>query len=546
VTGHPLITLPEWKALEAHAAALDTTHMRDLFKNDPDRFARFSFKLGPLLVDYSKSRATTETMGLLLELARVRAVDAGRAAMFAGKPINATENKPALHVALRRHSDNAVHVDGDDVMPEVRNARERVKSFSEDVRSGARKGNTGKTFRHIVNIGIGGSHIGPMFVAEALGCTLTSNLSVHFISNLDAAQLDDVLETLDAATTLFVICSKTFTTPETMSNARRARDWLVENLGDNAVATHVAAVTAARDKAVAFGVPAACVFPVWDWVGGRYSLWSAMSLAAILAHGYEAFDQMLAGAEAVDGHFETAPLDQNLPVLLAMIGIWYADFLGAPAIAILPYDHRLRSVSTYVQQLDMESNGKGVMIDGMPVGPGTAPIVFGGGGSDSQHSFFQLLHQGPRFIPCDFVAALSGLSGSDKNRDVLLSNVFGQTEALMMGRAATDLAGTSPSLKPHKEFSGNRPSNTLLLDDLTPYSVGMLAALYEHKIFVQSLVWGVNAFDQWGVELGKELAQKLESALGGEEGARRALQNAGNSSTAGLVATYLDVKGRAS
>lgn len=546
MTGHPLTTLPEWKALESHAAAQHAVHMRDLFADDPDRFSRFSFKYGPLLVDYSKNRMTTETLALLLELANARGVDAGRAAMFSGSVLNATEKRSALHIALRKRDNRTLHVDGTDVMADVRAVRARLKSFADDIRGGARKGSTGKVFRHIVNIGIGGSHNGPMFVADALKDAEPSELTVDFVSNLDSGQLNDVLEGLDPAATLFVICSKTFTTSETMANAQRAREWLVANLGDRAPSAHMAAVSAATDKAVAFGIPEDCVFPIWDWVGGRYSLWSAVSLAPILVRGFEAFDQMLAGAEAMDGHFETAPLDQNLPVLLAMIGIWHADFLGAPALAVLPYDHRLRLLPAHVQQLDMESNGKGVMMDGAPVGTDAGPIVFGGGGSDSQHSFFQLLHQGPRHIPCDFIAALSGMNGSDKNRDILLSNVFGQTEALAMGRTAEDLADTPDYLKPHKMFQGNRSSNTLLLDEVTPYTVGMLTALYEHKVFVQSLVWGVNAFDQWGVELGKELAQKLEPALSGDAGAVNALGEAGNSSTAGLVAAYLVAKGRAS
>ncbi len=546
MTGHPLTTLPEWKALESHAAAQNAVHMRDLFANDPDRFSRFSFKYGPLLVDYSKNRVTPETMALLLELADVRGVDAGRAAMFSGAILNSTENRAALHIALRKRDDKALYAGDTDVMADVRTVRDRIKSFADSVRSGARKGSTGKAFRHIVNIGIGGSHIGPMFAADALRNAKAPELTVDFVSNLDAAHLKDVLEGLDPAATLFVICSKTFTTSETMSNAAQACAWLVASLGERAPSAHMAAVSAETEKAVAFGVPEECVFPIWDWVGGRYSLWSAVSLAAILARGFEAFDQLLAGAEAMDGHFETAPLDQNLPVLLAMIGIWNADFLGAPAMAVLPYDHRLRLFPAHVQQLDMESNGKGVMRDGAPVGTDAGPIVFGGGGSDSQHSFFQLLHQGPRHIPCDFIAALSGVNGPDKNRDILLSNVFGQTEALALGRAAEDLADISDALKPHKVFPGNRSSNTLLLDEITPYTVGMLTALYEHKVFVQSLVWGVNAFDQWGVELGKELAKKLEPALNGDASAVRALEDAGNSSTSGLVAAYLEAKGRKS
>ncbi|MEQ9449762.1 MAG: glucose-6-phosphate isomerase, partial [Rhodospirillaceae bacterium] len=349
----------------------------------------------------------------------------------------------------------------------------------------------------------------------------------------------EVLTTLDPASTLFAVCSKTFTTTEMMANAHRARDWIVENLGEQAVSKHMIAVSADTEKATSFGIPEDSVFPIWDWVGGRFSLWSAMSVSAIIACGYEVFDQFLAGAEAMDRHFETASLGQNLPVILAMIGVWHSDFLGASAHAVLAYDHALRLLPAHIQQLDMESNGKGVSVDGTPLDVNAGSVVFGGSGSDSQHSFFQLLHQSPRLISSDFIAALSG--GDQINRDLLLSNVFGQTEALMMGRAPSDLDSVPEHLRAHRAFPGNRPTTTLLLDDLSPYAVGMLVALYEHKIFVQSLVWGINAFDQWGVELGKKAARSLEAALAGEPDAVKALED-GNSSTAGLVAAYLAVK----
>ena len=537
MTGHPLTMLPAWQALETHAAVLRDAHLRDHFAADPDRFARFSFSLGPLLVDYSKNRITAETMGLLMELARARNVEAGRAAMFAGAPINATENRAVLHVALRNRAARPMTVDGVDVMPDVRAVRERLKKFAEDIRAGTRKGATGKPIRHIVNIGIGGSHLGPMFVADALKDHQRADLSVAFVSNPDRAQIDDVLAGLDASATLFIVASKTFTTTETMFNAHAARTWIVDALGEAAIGKHFAAISTNLDAAGKFGIAADAVFPMWDWVGGRYSVWSAIGLAVMIACGYEVFDQFLAGAEAMDRHFETASLDQNLPVILAMIGIWHADFLGAAAVAVLPYDHRLKLLPFHLQQVDMESNGKGVMTDGVPVAGDAGPIIFGGGGSDSQHSFYQLLHQGPRMIPCDFIGALRGADGTGPGRDLLLANMFAQTEALMKGRSAADLAATPPDLQPHRSFSGNRPSTTFLLEDVNPYVLGMLIALYEHKVFVQGLVWGINSFDQWGVELGKELAKSLEPALNGAPLKDR------DSSTAGLVAAYLNAKG---
>ena len=537
MTGHPLTTLPAWQALETHAATVRATHLRDLFADDPDRFARFSFTLGPLMADYSKNRITAETMGLLMELARARHVEAGRAAMFAGEHINTTENRAVLHVALRNRAARPMTAGGADVMPEVRATRARLQKFAEEVRAGTWTGATGKPIRHIVNIGIGGSHLGPMFVADALKDHQRADVSVAFVSNPDRAQIDDVLKGLDAGATLFIVASKTFTTAETMFNAHIARTWITDALGEAAVARHFAALSTNLKAAGAFGIGADTVFPMWDWVGGRYSVWSAIGLAVMVACGYEVFDQFLAGAEAMDRHFETASLDQNLPVILAMIGIWHADFLGASAMAVLPYDYRLKLLPFHLQQLDMESNGKGVMTDGASVAGGAGPIVFGGGGSDSQHSFYQLLHQGPRMIPCDFIGALRGADGTGPSRDLLLANMFAQTEALMKGRAAADLATTPPALVPHRSFTGNRPSTTLLLEEVTPYVLGMLIALYEQKVFVQGLVWGINSFDQWGVELGKELAKSLEPALNGAP-----LQGR-DSSTAGLVAAYLNAKG---
>lgn len=543
MTSSSLTALPAWQALQTHAAALGGQHLRDLFADDPDRFARLSFSFGPLRVDYSKNRITPETLGLLAELASVRRVEEGRAAMFAGARINTTENRAVLHVALRNREERQMLLDGVDVMPEVRATRARLKTFSDAVRSGAWTGATGKTIRHIVNIGIGGSHLGPMFVADALKDFQKPDLSVAFVSNPDRAQLDEALAPLDPAETLFVICSKTFTTAETTANADAARAWLTARLGEGAVAKHFAAVSTNVEAAQKFGIHADAVFPMWDWVGGRYSVWSAIGLSVILACGYDCFDQLLAGAEAMDRHFETASLGANLPVILALLGVWYADFFDAPAVAVMPYDHRLKLFPFHLQQLDMESNGKGVTKDGAPVENKTGPIIFGGGGSDSQHSFFQLLHQSPRLIPCDFIIALKGADGFGPSRDLLMANAFAQTEALMKGRTAADLGDTPESLRPHREFTGNRPSNTLLLDEISPYVLGMLIALYEHKVFVQGLIWGVNSFDQWGVELGKELAKSLMPALleKGPAAAEGVLRSR-DSSTAGLALAYLQAK----
>lgn len=541
-----LKALPAWQALEAHAGVLRGQHMRDLFAADPDRFARLSFSFGPIRVDYSKNRITVETLGLLAELARARGVEAGRAAMFAGARLNTTENRAVLHVALRNRAERPMLIDGVDVMGDVRATRARLKAFSEQVRGGQWRGATGKVIRHIVNIGIGGSHLGPMFVADALKDFQSPEMSVAFVSNPDRAQLDEVLAPLEPAETMFVIASKTFTTAETTANANAARAWLTSRLGAGAVQKHFAAVSTNVEAAMNFGIHREAVFPMWDWVGGRYSLWSAIGLPVILVCGFAAFDQLLAGAEAMDGHFETASLHQNLPVILALLGVWYADFFDAPALAVLPYDHRLKLLPSHLQQLDMESNGKGVTKDGAPVETKAGPIIFGGGGSDSQHSFFQLLHQGPRLVPCDFIIALKGADGFGATRELLLANALAQTEALMKGRPAAALAETPEPLRPHREFSGNRPSNTLLLDELTPYALGMLIALYEHKVFVQGLIWGINSFDQWGVELGKELARSLAPALSEKSpAAAEAILQARDSSTAGLALAYVQAKARA-
>jgi len=534
----------EWRALQNHATAISGLHMRDMFARDPKRFAQFSLREGSLLLDYSKNLITAETIKLLVDLALVRQVPQRRDAMFSGARINTTENRAALHVALRNRAEGRglvrpVIIDGVDVMGDVLHTLMRLREFSESVRDGSWTGSTSKPIRHIVNIGIGGSHLGPMFVTDALKDYQRDDLSVAFVSTLDRTQIDDVLKSRDPATTMFVITSKTFTTVEAMSNAAIAREWISSSLGEHAIPRHFAAVSTNHRATTEFGIPAASVFPMWDWVGGRYSVCSAIGLPIILACGFDTFDCFLSGAHAMDLHFEAAPLEQNMPFLLAMLGIWYAEFFQAPAMAILPYDYRLKLLPFHIQQVDMESNGKCTTLAGTPVETHTGPIVFGGGGSDSQHSFFQFLHQSPRLIPCDFIAAIKTRRGADPSRDVLLANCFAQTEALMKGRMISELQHIPDELRRHRAFSGSRPTNTILLDSLTPIALGQLVALYEHKVFVQGAIWGLNSFDQWGVELGKELAKSLEPAVSGAE-----LLAERDSSTAGLVAAYLEAKRR--
>lgn len=534
--------MPEWAALQAHASLMADVHIRDLFAASPDRFALMSTRDGKVLLDYSKNRVTGETMSLLRALARACGLEEHRARMFAGVKINTTENRAVLHTALRNRAigqggAKPVVVDGVDVMPDVLHTLKRLREFSELVRDGTWTGSTGKKIQHIVNIGIGGSHLGPMFVADALKDYQRVDLSVAFVSNPDRAQIDDLLKVCDPAATLFVISSKTFTTAETMANAAIAREWISDALGEQAIARHFVAVSTNHHATTAFGIPAESVFPMWDWVGGRYSVCSAIGLPIILGCGFDVFDALLEGAHAMDRHFETAPFESNMPVILALLGVWYADFFDAPAMALLPYDHRLKLFPFHIQQVDMESNGKSVTLAGAPVETNAGPVVFGGGGSDSQHSFFQLLHQSPRMIPCDFIAALKPRGDFDDSRDLLLANCFAQTEALMKGRTVDELSGMPAELKPHRTFSGNRPTNTILLDSLSPFALGQLIALYEHKVFVQGVIWGLNSFDQWGVELGKDLAKSLGPAIAGET-----MLGPRDSSTAGLLAAYLEAK----
>ncbi|MDX8379055.1 MAG: glucose-6-phosphate isomerase [Gallionella sp.] len=509
-----------WQALNTHYNATKTQHMRQLFEEDMARAEKFSVQFGSLLFDYSKNRITLETKKLLLDLAEQAALPAYIERMFSGDKINLTEQRAVLHTALRNRSNKPVLVQGKDVMPDVRRVLALMRQFSHNVRSGQHLGHTGRAITDIVNIGIGGSDLGPMMVCEALKPYASGNLRAHFVSNVDASQLSETLKKLNAETTLFIVSSKTFTTQETLTNAHSARTWLIAQLGAEAAVTkHFAAVSTNLKATAAFGIPADHVFEFWNWVGGRYSLWSAIGLPIALYIGMDKFEELLDGAHAMDEHFRTAPADQNIPVLLGMLGIWYGNFFGADSNAVLPYDQYLHRFSAYLQQLEMESNGKGVDREGHCVDYDTGMIVWGEAGTNGQHAFYQLIHQGTRIIPADFLAPIHSQNPMGKHHDILLANCFAQTEALMKGKTpaeareeltAQGLAGeTLEALLPHKVLPGNRPSNTLLFERLDPHTLGMLIALYEHKVFVQGIVWNINSFDQWGVEFGKQLAKKI-------------------------------------
>jgi glucose-6-phosphate isomerase len=536
-------SLPVWAALLDHARAVAPLRMRDLFDADPDRFARFHLRLGDMVVDYAKNRITTETMGLLVDLARQAGVEARRDAMFGGKPINVTEGRAVLHVALRDPTDRPVLVDGEDVKPGIRAVLARMEAFSEAVRSGAWTGATGKAITDVVNIGIGGSDLGPVMVVEALKAHAQPGLSVRFVSNVDGTHMAETLKVLDPETTLFLVASKTFTTQETLTNAHSARDWLVAALGEAAVARHFAALSTNGEAVSAFGIDTANMFEFWDWVGGRYSLWSAIGLPIAIAVGFDRFRQLLDGAHAMDVHFRTAPLEANMPVILALLGVWYTDFLGASAHAVLPYDQYLHRLPAYLQQADMESNGKRVTLDGESVTWATGPILFGEPGTNGQHSFYQLIHQGTHLIPCDFIAPAQSHNPLGRHHAILLSNFLAQTEALMRGKTEAEaraelvaqgkVGAELEALVPHKVFPGNRPTNSILVKRVDPHTLGMLVALYEHKIHVQATVWNINAYDQWGVELGKQLAKAILPELEDD-----GTTPAHDSSTNGLIGLY--------
>jgi len=537
---HPT-QLPAWHALETHARAIEGEHMRDLFDRDPTRFDSFSLRLDDLLLDYSKNLVIHQTMALLGDLAAQAGLAGWRDRLFAGDKINSTEHRAVLHVALRNRSNRPILVDGADVMPEINAVLAKVRDFSDKVRSGAWKGATGKRITDVVNIGIGGSDLGPVMITEALKPYAQPGLHVRFVSNVDGSHIAETLKVCDPETTLFIIASKTFTTQETIANATTARDWLVAKLGAGAVAKHFVALSTNAPAVTAFGIDAANMFEFWDWVGGRYSLWSAIGLSIAVAVGFERFEQLLAGAHAMDEHFRTAPLDRNMPVLLALLGVWYNNFLGSEAYAVLPYDQYLHRLPAYLQQLDMESNGKGTARDGTAVAWQTGPIVFGEPGTNGQHAFYQLIHQGTKLIPCDFLAAATSHNPLGDHHLMLLSNVLAQPEALMRGKTAAEVraeltkAGMDAAeievQVPHRVFAGNRPSNTLLYKSLDPHTLGMLVALYEHKVFVQGILWDINSFDQWGVELGKQLAKAILPELTSPGPAK-----GHDSSTSGLIA----------
>ncbi|NMG31296.1 glucose-6-phosphate isomerase [Aromatoleum evansii] len=536
-----LTNSPSWRALAAHRDELGERHLRDLFAADAGRFERFSLRAADLFLDYSKNRIVPRTLELLTALARDRGLEAARAAMFSGKRINTTEDRAVLHVALRNRGDAPVEVDGRDVMPAVREVLARMGDFAERVREGRWRGFTRETITDIVNIGIGGSDLGPAMACQALAACGHERLTMHFVSNIDGDHLAGVLAKVKPARTLFIIASKTFTTIETMTNAASARAWFLANGGSEAdVAKHFVAVSTNAERVAAFGIDTANMFGFWDWVGGRYSMWSAVGLPIALYVGRDNFEQLLEGAHAMDHHFAEAPLEANMPVVLGLLGVWYRAFFGAASISIAPYAQALGRVPAYLQQLEMESNGKSVTRDGKPVETATCPVIWGEPGTNGQHAFFQLLHQGTDLIPVDFIAPLKASHALAEHHRLLLANCIAQSKALMVGKTADEvstelsaggLSGDALEAQvPHRVFPGNRPSNTLLLPDLSPRALGALIALYEHKVFVQSVIWGVNAFDQWGVELGKQIATRIAGELAG--GAR----SEHDASTEGLIA----------
>ncbi len=507
-----------WIALDAHRAKLAGVHMRDLFAADPKRHERYTLHAAGLTLDYSKNWLVDDTMPLLCELARSQDVPQWIERMFAGSHINSTEDRAAFHVALR--STSAMMLDGRDVMPDVLRVRASMRAFVEAVHAGTKTGHTGKPFTAIVNIGIGGSDLGPLMATEALTPYRHARITPHFVSNLDGTHLAEVLKRVDAATTLFIIASKTFTTQETIANARSAREWFITHGGsEQAVAQHFVALSTNLGETTRFGIDPGNVFEFWDWVGGRYSLWSAIGLSIALAVGMDNFEQLLAGARELDEHFRSTPLEANMPVVLALLGIWNTNFFGLRSHAILPYDQYLARFPEYLQQLEMESNGKRVTRTGDPVDYATCPVIWGEPGTNGQHAFYQLLHQGTEIVPADFIAPIRTHNPLGNHHQLLLANFIAQTEALMRGKTAAEAREElttqgvkepmSSALVPHKVFPGNRPSNSIVFERLTPRTLGALIALYEHKVFVQGIVWEINSFDQWGVELGKQLAQSI-------------------------------------
>jgi glucose-6-phosphate isomerase len=510
---------PAWQALVAHHAKIGSLHLRELFANDVDRGERLALEAAGLYLDYSKNRITAETLQLLAALATECGVRERTAAMFRGDVINTTEKRSVLHVALRAPKGTKLVVDGSDVVAEVHAVLERMNAFAEAVRSGRWLGHTGKRIRNVVSIGIGGSDLGPVMAYEALRFYSDRALTLRFVSNVDATDLVEATRDLDAAQTLFIICSKTFTTLETLTNAHAARDWSVGQLADEkSVAKHFVAVSTNAEGVEKFGIAPENMFGFWDWVGGRYSMDSAIGLSTLIAIGPDHFRALLCGFHAIDEHFRSAPIEKSMPALLGLLAIWNNNFLGAATLAVLPYDQYLKRLPAYLQQLTMESNGKHTRLDGRHVDAETAPILWGEPGTNGQHSFYQLIHQGTRLVPCDFIGFCQGLNTLGRQHDLLMSNLFAQTEALAFGKTAAEVAaeGTPPALVPHRVFEGNRPTNTLLAERLTPASLGALIALYEHSVFTQGVIWNIDSFDQWGVELGKALAQRTIPELESE------------------------------
>jgi glucose-6-phosphate isomerase len=513
----PLTQRPAWKDLTTHFKSLQDRHLRELFAEDPSRGERLTLESLGIYLDYSKNRITDETLTLLRQLAEESGLQARIDAMFRGDKINTTENRAVLHVALRAPRDVSIQVDGENVIPKVHAVLDRMAQFASWVRDGSWKGHTGKPIRSIVNIGIGGSDLGPVMAYEALKHYSDRRLDFRFVSNVDGTDLAEAVRDLDAAETLFIVSSKTFTTLETMTNARSARSWLLASLGNDAkaVARHFIAVSTNGAEATKFGIDTDNMFGFWDWVGGRYSMESAIGLSTMIAIGPDHYRAMLRGSHEMDEHFRTAPFERNLPVLMGLLGLWYADFFDARSVAVLPYEQYLKRFPAYLQQLIMESNGKRVTLEGEPVGVGTSPVYWGEPGTNGQHSFYQLIHQGMQLIPCDFIAFAQPHHGLDDHHDMLIANVLAQSEALAFGKTPQELRaeGCAPELVPHRTFEGNRPSNTLLIERLTPAALGKLIALYEHIVFTQGAIWRINPFDQWGVELGKVLAGRIVPEL---------------------------------
>jgi glucose-6-phosphate isomerase len=535
----------EWTTLGTLRGELEGYHIRDMFESDPFRFEKMHLKIGPMLIDYSKHRVTADVLRALFDLARAANVEERRDSMLAGERVNETEGRAALHTALRNHSPEPAYVDGVDVMPAVKAVLSRMRSFTEAVRGGDWVGHSGQKIRTVINIGIGGSDLGPAMVEQALGFFSDPDLAFHFVSNVDGTDIASALSNADPGSTLFVVASKTFTTQETMTNAETAKSWLLAHFADQAAtARHFVAVSTNEEKVTEFGIDPQNMFEFWDWVGGRYSLWSSIGMTIALAVGMDNFEQFLAGAHEIDVHFANAPLERNAPVIMAMLGVWYINFWDAESHAIIPYDQYLSRFSAYFQQGDMESNGKSVRMDGTKIGYNTGPIIWGEPGTNGQHAFFQLLHQGTRLVPADFILAARSHHPLGRHHAMLTANFLAQTRALMLGktteeaRADLEAVGVADAdyLARHKTYAGNQPTTSLMVPEIDPRTLGMLVALYEHKIFVQGAVWGVNSFDQWGVELGKQLAGDLLPMVEHQSSDESTL----DSSTAGLLSYYRD------